>query len=117
MAIGRAYPRHGEAFFEHSVFASIAMTELDQRTIANMDVVLERVCQGLPSGGDHATRKYVAQKLIQYAKKGNTTLGSLELVGRRALQEITQRTTSPRAQQERELGRAKSQLSSGQRLH
>ena len=94
------------------------MTKLDQRTIANMDVVLESVCRSLPNcGGDHATRKYVAQKLIQSAKKGNTTLGSLELVGRRALQEITQRSTSPQAQQERELGRAKSQLSSGQRLH
>jgi hypothetical protein len=94
------------------------MTKLDQRTIANMDVVLESVCRSLPNcGGDHATRKYVAQKLVQAAKKGNTTLGGLESVGRRALQEITQRSTSPRAEHGRELGRAKSQLRSGHRVH
>ena len=93
------------------------MTELDQRTIANMDVVLERVCQGLPSGGDHATRKYVAQKLIQSAKKGNTTLGSLELVGRRALQEIAEHSASARAEQRRELTGSNRQDRSGHRLH
>jgi hypothetical protein len=80
-------------------FGAIAMTKLDKRTIANMDVVLENVCRGLPnSGGDHATRKYVAQKLVQAAKRGNTTLGGLEAVGRRALQEIAQGSTTARAE-------------------
>lgn len=79
------------------------MTKLDERIIASMDVVLENVCRGLPnSGGDHATRKYVAQKLIQAAKKGNTTLGGLEAVGRRALQEIAQGSTTARAEHRRE---------------
>ena len=94
------------------------MTKLDERTISNMDVVLENVCRGLPnSGGDHATRKYVAQKLVQAAKKGNTTLGGLESVGRRALQEIIQGSASPRAERGRELAGSNSQLRSGHRLH
>jgi hypothetical protein len=93
------------------------MPKLDERTIANMDVVLESVCRRLPSGGDHATRKYVAEKLLQAAKKGNKTLGSLESVGRRALQEITQRSASPRVAQRRELAGPNSQLRSGHRLH
>jgi hypothetical protein len=79
------------------------MTKLDERTIANMDVVLENICRGLPnSGGDHATRKYVAQKLVQAAKRGNTTLGGLEAVGRRALQEIVQGSTTPHAEHRRD---------------
>jgi hypothetical protein len=87
------------------------MTKLDGRTIADMEIVLENVCRGLPnSGGDHATRKYVARKLIQAAKKGNTTLGGLESVGRRALQEIAQGSATPRAERGRE-------LRSGHRLH
>jgi hypothetical protein len=80
------------------------MTKLGERIIANMEIVLENVCRGLPnSGGDHATRKYVAQKLVQAARKGNTTLGGLEAVGRRALQEIAQGSTTARAEHRREI--------------
>jgi len=32
------------------------MTKFDERTAANLDVVLENVCRGLPNGGDHETR-------------------------------------------------------------
>ena len=84
-------------------FASNPMTKLDERTIANMEIVLENVCRGLPrSGGDHATRKYVAQKLVQAAKKGNTTPGGLEAVGRRALREIVQELATPCAKRGRD---------------
>ena len=93
------------------------MKNLDGRAIADMEIVLENVCRGLPnSGGHHATRKYVAWELIQAAKKGNTTLGGLEFVGRRALQEITQ-GSAPRAERGRELAGSNSQLRSGHRLH
>jgi hypothetical protein len=37
------------------------MTKIDQRTAANMDVVMEEVCSDLPHGGNHETRKHVAQ--------------------------------------------------------
>jgi len=94
------------------------MTKLDGRTIADMEIVLENVCRGLPnSGGDHATRKYVAQKLVQAAKKGNTTLGGLEAVGRRALQQITQGSATRRAERGRELAGSNNQLRSAYRPH
>lgn len=66
------------------------MIKLDQRTVANMDVALESICRKLPNnGGDHETRKYVAKKLLQAARKGNTRLGALEDVARRALQDLS----------------------------
>jgi hypothetical protein len=70
------------------------MIRIDDRTTANMDVALEQVCKNLPNGGDHETRKYVAEKLIQAAKKGNTALGAFETVARRALLEVTRRRSA-----------------------
>ena len=94
------------------------MTKLDGRIIASMEIVLENVCRGLPnSGGDHATRKYVARKLIQAVKKGNATLGGLEAVGRRALQEIAQGSATPGAERGRGLAGSNSQIRSAYRLH
>jgi hypothetical protein len=61
------------------------MTKIDDRTAANMDVVLEEVCRELPHGGDHEIRKLVAKKLMQSAKKGNGTLEGLRPVASRAL--------------------------------
>jgi hypothetical protein len=73
----------------------IAMIKLDDRTFANMDVVLEEVCRGLSaSGGDHESRRYIAMKLVQAAKRGNTTLGGLEVVARRALNELAERKSA-----------------------
>lgn len=71
------------------------MMKLDDRAFATMDVVLEEVCRGLSRcGGDHESRKYIATKLMQAAKRGNTTLGGLEVVARRALAELTQRKSA-----------------------
>jgi hypothetical protein len=61
------------------------MSEFDDRVQANMDVVLDEVCAELPKGGDHESRKYIAEQLIQAARAGKTTLGDLTYVGRRAL--------------------------------
>jgi hypothetical protein len=61
------------------------MDEFDERVRANMDVVLDEVCAGLPNGGDHESRRYIAEQLIQAARAGKTTLGELTYVGRRAL--------------------------------
>ena len=49
----------------------------DARTLANMNVALERVCQRRPDGADHRFRKLVAQRIIQRAKTGMKTLGAL----------------------------------------
>jgi hypothetical protein len=65
------------------------MTKLDDRTMANMDFVLEETCRVFPNGGDHERRRYIARKLKLSAKKGNTTLGGLRTVAHGALKEIT----------------------------
>lgn len=66
------------------------MTKINERLTANMDAVLEEVFRVLPHGGDHETRKHIAKKLIQGAKKGNTSLDGLRSVARMALQELSQ---------------------------
>ncbi|MCS3726774.1 hypothetical protein [Bradyrhizobium betae] len=64
------------------------MTELSERTKANLDVVLEETCRQLPHGGDHDSRRLVAERLIKAAQSGRATLGELGIVARRALAEI-----------------------------
>jgi hypothetical protein len=61
------------------------VSEFDERTQANMDAVLDEVCGQLPNGGDHESRRFIAEHLMQAARSGNTTLGELTYVGRRAL--------------------------------
>lgn len=61
------------------------MEEFSERVQANMDVVLDAVCANLPNGGDHASRRYIAEQLVQAARAGKVTLGELTDVGRRAL--------------------------------
>lgn len=70
------------------------MVKIDERTILIMDVVLEEVFEGVRHGGDHESRKYVAKKLIQSAKKGNVTLDLLRDVGRDALQQLSARKSA-----------------------
>ena len=66
------------------------MQKFDERTTANLDVVLDNVCRGLPnSGGDHESRKFIAQKLLRAARQGKRTLGALEAVARRALHKLS----------------------------
>jgi hypothetical protein len=70
------------------------MTKIDERTMANMQVVLNEVCKDLRNGGDHESRKHFAKKLMQGAKKGNVTLDGLRGVARDALQELSRRKTA-----------------------
>ena len=67
------------------------MAKTEERTAANMDVVLEEVCRSLPHGGDHESRKYVAKKLMQSVKEGNITLEGLRPVASRAYSELSRR--------------------------
>jgi hypothetical protein len=67
------------------------MTKIEERTTANMDVVLEEICRSLPDGGDHKSRKYVAKKLMQSVKKGNVTLEELRRVASQAFSELSKR--------------------------
>ena len=64
------------------------LSDLNQRTQADIDVVLERACDELPHGGCHEERKYIAERLIGCAGSGRTTLGDLRIVARRALLDL-----------------------------
>jgi hypothetical protein len=64
-------------------------TKVTERTKANMDVVLEETCRQLPHGGDHDSRRFIAERLIKAAESGHSTLGELGIVARRALAELT----------------------------
>jgi hypothetical protein len=70
------------------------MTKIDERTAANMDVALEEVCRHLPHGGDHETRKHIAQRLMQAAKEGNVSLEGLRAVASRALSKLSSRKSA-----------------------
>jgi hypothetical protein len=70
------------------------MTGIDERTTANMDVALEEVFAGVPHGEAHESRKHVAKKLIQSAKKGNVTLDGLRAVARDASQQLLTRRSA-----------------------
>jgi hypothetical protein len=64
------------------------LSDLNQHTQADIDVVLELVCRELPHGGRHEERKYIAERLIECAGSGRTTLGYLQTVARRALRDL-----------------------------
>ena len=73
------------------------MNKIEERITANIDVVLEEVCRSLPHGGDHESRKHIAMKLMQSAKKGNVTLESLRPVASRAFSELSRRRSANRS--------------------
>jgi hypothetical protein len=68
------------------------MSKLNERTIVNMEFVLEEACRLFPNGGDRERRKYIAQILKRHAMQGDTTLTDLRVVAQSALKEIKQRT-------------------------
>lgn len=58
------------------------------RTLANMNVALDRVCGKTPSGEHHDVRKRVAKAIVQCAKGGKTSLGALTEAGEKVLWKI-----------------------------
>ncbi|MGY3611194.1 MULTISPECIES: hypothetical protein [unclassified Bradyrhizobium] len=71
------------------------MQKFDERMMANLEVVLNHACRGLPnSGGSHEHRKFIAKKLMRAAQQGKRTLGSLEVVARQALQRLSRGRTA-----------------------
>jgi hypothetical protein len=68
--------------------------KLDDRTLANIEVALEEVFRNRPHGGDHDSRKQVARKLLQSAKRGNTTLGGLTSLAKLARNDLSPREAS-----------------------
>jgi hypothetical protein len=61
----------------------------DTRTLANMEVVLERACKVLAAGSDrHDARRRIATKILQCAERGDRSLGGLTEAGRAAATEL-----------------------------
>ena len=70
---------------EEKLFAS----EFDERTAANMEVALERICQRLPADKqNHEVRKFIAERIIGAARKGHTNLTELTAAGSQALHQL-----------------------------
>ena len=54
----------------------------NRRTIANMEVALDRACLLLPTGGEkHRARRIIAGKIIECANRGETSLCRLTEAG------------------------------------
>jgi len=61
----------------------------DARTLANMEVALERACQVLANGSEqHVARRHIASKILECAENGDKTLGGLTKAGRAAASEL-----------------------------
>ena len=61
----------------------------DRRTLAKMEVALERACLLLPTGGqNHRARRIIAGKIIECATRGETTLSRLTEVGYAAAMQL-----------------------------
>jgi hypothetical protein len=67
------------------------MNDLDRRIVAKMEFVLDEIFEGVPHGGDHESRKYVAEMLLKRVKKENVTLDELRTAGRDASQQLSTR--------------------------
>jgi hypothetical protein len=80
--------------FDSGGWRRCLMVKVDGRTDLHLEVVLDDVFRCVPHGGDHESRKHVAKKLIQSAKKGNVTLDGLRAVGREALQQLSTRRSA-----------------------
>jgi hypothetical protein len=61
----------------------------DRRTLANMEIALERACEVLSTGSEkHRTRRHIADRIIQCAKSDNRSLGSLTAAALAAAKEL-----------------------------
>jgi hypothetical protein len=67
----------------------VSISEFDSVTAASMEVVLERVCRTLPPDqNDHATRRLIAQQIIDCARGGRVELDKLTAAGVRAIDRL-----------------------------
>ncbi len=64
--------------------------QFDRRTMAKMELALDRACERFPHGGKHNIRKRVAQNIVGCAKAGNTGLIALTEAGERALAQLSE---------------------------
>ena len=56
--------------------------KFNSRTLANMEVALERACRLLANGGErHEHRRYIASRILAHAETGDKTLDGLTEAG------------------------------------
>ncbi len=67
----------------------------DSRTLARMNLALDRVCRAVVDGEAHAVRKRVARRIIKCARSGKTTVEELTDAGERAVMRFA-RSQRPR---------------------
>jgi hypothetical protein len=61
----------------------------NRRTIANMEVALDRACLILPTDGEkHRARRIIAGKIIECANRGETSLSRLTEAGYAAAMQL-----------------------------
>lgn len=61
----------------------------DERTVAHMELALERACKLLPVAADrYEARRHIAGKILECAKHGETTMGGLTEAGCAAASEL-----------------------------
>jgi len=67
----------------------------DRRTLANMEIALERACQVLATGSEkYVARRHIASRIVKCAEKGNRTLGTLTAAALTAAKELRSRRGS-----------------------
>jgi len=73
-------------------------TDFEERTLADMNVALERACRQLRTGEDgHEARKFVAQRIIESARHGRASLTDLTAAGKRAVVELSSTAANHRS--------------------
>ena len=82
-----SFERLGELAGDAGAEVILPMNEFTRRTMINLDIALEEVCRSLPHGGDHETRRKIAQQLLDSVMLGTTQRSALTEVARAALAE------------------------------
>jgi hypothetical protein len=68
------------------------MDSFDARTIAHMEMALERACKTLPKSNDnYEARRYIANRILEYAEAGDHTFGGLTEAGHTGASELAKR--------------------------
>jgi hypothetical protein len=89
----RSFTRRGLPLLGDQMLGT-PMSRIDNRTITKMEIALEKACRVYPNGGDHETRKYVAEQLRLSARKGNTTLDGLCELADRLVERLSTRESA-----------------------
>ena len=69
------------------------MSEFEGRMQTMLDAALDAAFSHVRHGGDHESRKLIAARLLEAARSGTTALDELTSVGRRALIDLTNRSS------------------------